>query len=519
MAQNHSESGIDKPVDFHELETVHDTQSYVIDPDEERKVVWKLDCVIMPLMALVYFFQYLDKQAINQAAIFGLRSDLHLTGGQFSWAVSLFYLGQLCSEYPAAILLSRFPITLYVGVTIVIWGGVNMCLAAVQDFTGLAAARFFLGFSEGMRPVYSLSFRMLTLLLPGTVSPAFIILTSIWYKRQEHPIRVATWISMNGVSQVIGALMMYGIGQGGMPLAPWRSLFLICGGLTCTAGLLFIFLMPRDTTTAWFLNPHEREVATQRMAIDRATRDRAEFNKAQVKEALLSPMTWVYCLMGICITLTTPIIKFSSTVIHGFGYSTYKTMLVGTPAGAFNFITVWISALVPRLLPGTRVYTAIGLCFVPLLGALLLMALPTEGANWGIVVATWLGGCSSALLSSAASIIASNVKGNTKKSIVSTAFFIAYCVGCIVSPQAWTEDDAPRYTKGCILSVVSMVCLVFIFVLYVFMVNKMNKGRDRKANEGQLEYRVCRGGGNGHLGVSVDSDYTDVEDKAFRYTI
>lgn len=102
---------------------------------------------------------------------------------------------------------------------------------------------------------------------------------------------------------------MYGIGQGNFPLAPWRTLFLICGGLTCATGLLFIFLMPRDAKSCWFLNPREREIATQRMAIDRATQDRAEFNKSQVREALLSPMMWLYCLMGVCITLTTPIMK------------------------------------------------------------------------------------------------------------------------------------------------------------------------------------------------------------------
>ncbi|GAQ46226.1 major facilitator superfamily transporter [Aspergillus niger] len=481
MARNRANPGPEKPVDdkveseLRQLEAADDTQFYNVDPEIERKVVRKLDCVILPLMVLVYFFQYLDKQTINQAAVFGLRSDLKLTGQEFSWAVSLFYLGQLCSEYPAAIMLSRFPITIYVGVTIVIW---------------------------------------------GTVSPAFIIITSIWYKRKEHPIRVATWVSMNGIANIIGALMMYGIGKGNMSLAPWRSLFLICGGLTSATGLLFIFLMPRDTTTAWFLSPQEREVATQRMAIDRATRDHAVFSKAQLKEALLSPMTWIYCLMGICITLTTPIMKYSSTVIHGFGYSTYKTMLVGTPAGAFNFITVWIGAIIPRVIPGTRVYTAIGLSIVPLLGSILLMTLPySGGADWGIVVATWLGGCSSALISSAASIIASNVKGNTKKSIVSTAFFVAYCVGCIVSTQAWTEDDAPRYTKGCILSIAAMACLILTFFVYVFMVKRLNRRRDRKASEGHFEYIVDRDDGNGRMGVSVDSDHTDVEDKAFRYTI
>lgn len=397
-------------------------------------------------------------------------------------------------------LLSRLPITLYVGVTIVIWGGVNMAMAACHNFQGLAAARFFLGFSE------------------GTVSPAFIIITSNWYVKREHPIRVATWISMNGVSQILGALMMYGIGHAKMALAPWRTLFLICGALTSATGLVFIFLMPRDTSTAWFLTPRQREIATQRLAVDRATRDRSDFNKAQMREALTSSMTWLYLMMALCITLTTPIIKFSATVIHGFGYSVFQTMLVGMPAGALNTATVWVSALVPRMLPGTRTYTAIGLCLVPLLGAVLLMTLPAD-EGWGIIVSTWMGGCSSALLSSAASIIASNVKGNTKKSVVSAAFFISYCVGCIVGPFAWTQADAPRYKTGCILSLASMIALIITFVVFIFTVKKKNAKRDAKAAEGNADYIVEKGQGHQRSGVSTDSDLTDVQDKGFRYII
>ncbi|KAF4907627.1 putative transporter [Colletotrichum viniferum] len=372
-------------------------RTFSINPDEERKVIRKLDTVIMPLMAIMYFFQYLDKQSINQAAIFGLGEDLRLTGEQFSWAVSLFYLGQLCSEYPEAFLLSRLPIALYVGITIVVWGGVNMCLAAVHDFAGLAATRFFLGFTE------------------GTVSPAFIIITSIWYKRNEHPIRVATWV--------------------------------------------------------WSFADHWR-----------------------------AP-------------------DFNATVINGFGYSKFRTMLVGMPAGAVNTTTVWASALIPRWLPGTRVYTGIGLCIVPLLGAILLMTLPAEGAEWGIVVSTWLGGCSSALLSTGASIIANNAEGNTKKNIVSAAFFVSYCVGCIVSPQAWTQDDAPRYRKGCISSIAAMVCLILTFAEYVVIVKAKNKSRDAKADAGKSEFSAGISWNNEQAGVDVDSDLTDVQDKGFRYTI
>ncbi|KAK7409478.1 hypothetical protein QQX98_008328 [Neonectria punicea] len=90
-----------------------------IDPAEEKALIRKLDRVIMPLMAGVYFFQYLDKGSINYASVFGLKDDLKLSGKEFSWVVSLFYLGQLASEYPAAYILSRFHITNFVGATIV----------------------------------------------------------------------------------------------------------------------------------------------------------------------------------------------------------------------------------------------------------------------------------------------------------------------------------------------------------------------------------------------------------------
>lgn len=100
------------------IDLVDDTQAvfYAIDPDEEKNVVKKLDRVIMPLMAFVYFLMFLDKQNINYASVFGLSETLHLTNGEYSWAVSLFYFGQLISEYPAAYLMSRFPVVRFVGI-------------------------------------------------------------------------------------------------------------------------------------------------------------------------------------------------------------------------------------------------------------------------------------------------------------------------------------------------------------------------------------------------------------------
>lgn len=124
-------------------------------------------------MCLVFFFQYLDKQSLSYASVFGLITDLNMTSDQYSWCSSIFYIGQLVSEYPFIYLMSRLRLTKFVGTTIVVWGGICMCLAAPKNFAGFAAVRFLLGFSE------------------GAVSPAFVTITSYWYRKDEHTIRVA----------------------------------------------------------------------------------------------------------------------------------------------------------------------------------------------------------------------------------------------------------------------------------------------------------------------------------------
>lgn len=60
---------------------------------EERRFKWKTDLVILPLMCGVFFLQYLDKQSLSYASVFGLITDLKLVGTQYSWCSSIFYIG------------------------------------------------------------------------------------------------------------------------------------------------------------------------------------------------------------------------------------------------------------------------------------------------------------------------------------------------------------------------------------------------------------------------------------------
>lgn len=53
--------------------------------DEIKKVIRKIDVRVVPVLFVIYFLQYLDKNSINFANSYGLSEGTHLQGQDFSW--------------------------------------------------------------------------------------------------------------------------------------------------------------------------------------------------------------------------------------------------------------------------------------------------------------------------------------------------------------------------------------------------------------------------------------------------
>ncbi|KAJ7169295.1 hypothetical protein C8R43DRAFT_1121175 [Mycena crocata] len=70
----------------------------------------KIDWHILPLMATLYWIQYMDKATLGSAAILGIREDAHLTTDQYNWLGTVFYLSYLAFEFPQNLALQRFPV-------------------------------------------------------------------------------------------------------------------------------------------------------------------------------------------------------------------------------------------------------------------------------------------------------------------------------------------------------------------------------------------------------------------------
>lgn len=320
---------------------------------------------------------------------------------------------------------------------------------------------------------------------------------------------------------------MYGVGASHQSaIESWRVMFLVCGGGTVLAALLFIIFMPLSPDTAWFLTPEEREIAVARMASERLSKESKSFKKSQILEFVKDHRAWLLVLGAFFNTLASPVIKvryiagaqstslneiifaddmgilqFATLVIKGFGWSDLNTMLVSLPAGGIQIIGIWVVVL------GTK-YTRLPRCawgiistFPALIGNIGLAVLDPS-ARWGTVACTWLATVLSPTMVVLLSLIASNIKGNTKKSAASNGYFIFYAAAAIAGPQLWTKP--PRYTEGIITDLVSMGTVIVIFGLFYLSGKRENRRRDG------LTVSDSQPG---------DADVTDREDLNFRYSV
>ena len=162
-----------------------DNGRIVFTAEDNKRVLRKIDLVILPILLTVYFLQALDKATLSYASVFNLITDTNLVGTQYSWLGSIVYLAQLIMQPVLAWLLIRLPIGKFSSAMVLCWGITLACMAAAHNFGGLLAARFLLGAFE------------------ASIAPAFLAVTQMWWRRREQTVRVASWYAMNGITNMV----------------------------------------------------------------------------------------------------------------------------------------------------------------------------------------------------------------------------------------------------------------------------------------------------------------------------
>jgi len=66
--------------------------SFSIDQEAEKRLVWKFDIRILPVLAISYLFNALDKGNLGNAKTAGLEDTLHLKSNQYNILLSIFFI-------------------------------------------------------------------------------------------------------------------------------------------------------------------------------------------------------------------------------------------------------------------------------------------------------------------------------------------------------------------------------------------------------------------------------------------
>ncbi|KAJ3752564.1 MFS general substrate transporter [Lentinula raphanica] len=450
-----------------------------LDPVEASRI----RCVLMPLMCILYFIQYLDKSTLGSSSILGILLS------------TVFYLSYLVFEYPQNLALQRFPVGKWLSLNIFVWSVALCCHAACRNFGDLLVVRIILGMCE------------------GSITAGFLLVSSMFYTRTEQMLRVGYW------SQIATGFISFGVlhiqTKG---FQPWQWLMIITGILSFMTAAAFWFLFPDSPTTAWFLTPEERVTAIQRVKVNQTGVGNKHFKKEQFYEALRDPKTWGFALFSGISNVTNSISAQAPLITASFGFTYLQTSLLGIVSGLIEIVTIWTGVNICARIPNSRAY--IGVIYIlPNIAGLLMVNL----INWNDRIALLAGQYLNVLMLSWLNAVTA---GQTKKITVNAIMLCAYCIGNAAGPFMWKQKYKPRnHVPWAVIGACYVSAITLLLLLRLYM-SRENRKRDKEPQDeaAETDVYVKQETANGAVVkmVKVDKgflDMTDIQNRSFRYVL
>ncbi|KAG1779774.1 MFS general substrate transporter [Suillus placidus] len=470
-----------------------------------RKLRRKLDFVIPTISAAVYFSQYLDKTSLNYASIMGFP----IVGQNYNLVSMAFYLdlmncpptGYLFWEFPTVYVSQKLRLAKYLGGNIVVWGIILMLHASTDNFGAFFALRFLLGMCE------------------SCVAPCLILIISMFYKKDEQAKRISWFYIMNGLTQVFGGFVAYGISfYGGKALPPYKIIYILLGALAVVVGIVVLIWLPDSPVNASMLTKEERIAALERVRNDQGGTENKKFKKDQVIEALTDPRTWLVVLSTLLTSIPGGALSnFSNIIIKSFGYTSKQTLILATPGGIIGSAMVlfcgWYSDK-----KGERMIPIVFALIPTIVGAAILIGLNGSKSKGVLLFATYIIGTFSSALSTIYAYNASNTSGHTKKVTINAMTMATFSIGNIIGTEIFQPKDAPAYIPGKTAIMVLLIVQLGVSFLLRWINVRLNKKRkaqlaEEKARRGWTDDDVQR-----EREHHAFADLTDRQNIFFIYT-
>ncbi|KAJ6624530.1 major facilitator superfamily domain-containing protein [Mycena sp. CBHHK59/15] len=480
-----------------------------LDPEVAARLRRKIDWHLMPLMCIMYLYAmtFADKTTLGQAAVLGLQKGAHLTQNQFNWLGSIFYFSYLAFEYPQNLALQRFPVGKWMSINIFVWAIALMCHAACKSFGALFAVRFILGLCE------------------GAITPGFMIVTSMFYTREEQNKRVGYWFLMNGFAVIFLGFVAFGVLHTNTHnFMPWQWSANAHHWLdhSCYVHLILV-LLPRLATTARFLTVEERILAVERIKVNQAGVENKHWKREQFISTIKDKKIWLLAVFAALSNITNSLIVQRQLIVKQFGFNPIQTTLLGCVDGVVEIVTIWAGVTLASFKPIGRA-NAGAIMFIPaILGAILVNVLPSHN-KVGLLFSYWLTIFAITPFAISLGWLSSLTAGHTRRTTANAMILVSYGIGNAVGPFMWKAKYQPRnHIPWAIITACSVASALLLLIIR-FVYARENTRRENSAEKDSFdEYYIPQLQADGStVEKKVDREFldlTDIENKQFRYVL
>ncbi|KAL2287521.1 hypothetical protein FJTKL_04960 [Diaporthe vaccinii] len=394
------------------------------DTREERKLIVKLDLLIVPYAFLAYWTKYIDQANLNNAYVSGMKDDLGFAGNELVQLQTMYTVGAVVGQIPFMFLFTVFPMNWVIPFLDVCWGIFTLLQFRANSFAEIAAYRFLVGWFE------------------AAFFPAMHYIFGAWYRGDEIARRGGVFY----VGLTLGTLTA-GLIQAGASsslhdvnsLAGWRWMYII--DVPLSQSLLEFwdtssYPERRISPTGYSSN---RRISTWQYKDSRelGTQPRANLNGA-INTSTGGFLLWIKSLDR----YSTPKVNELGTISPALGI--FYTLLICFASDLFLGPAWAITA--------AHVWNIIGLI------VLVVWKVP-EPALWFAFATTY-----SAVAMS--SVLYGWVNHQLRGSSAQRAFTLVLINAVSRSTTAWTPllvfptVEAPRFTKGYSFVLANAICLI-----------------------------------------------------------
>ena len=236
----------------------------------EKSVVRKVVTRLIPLIAILYMFNLLDRGNITIAAI-PLQKELGFTDRVYGLGAGIFFLGYFLFEVPSNLIMERVGARLWIARIMLTWGIVSTSMMFVKTPLSLYTLRFLLGVAE------------------AGFYPGIILYLTYWVPQAVRAKVLSRFLAVTGILGLLGGpiggvlLEMNGL----WGLRGWQWLFLIEGVPSILGTFLVLWLLPDGPKQAKWLSEDEKAYITAKLESE--SQNQTRMQHLSIRQGLSDP--------------------------------------------------------------------------------------------------------------------------------------------------------------------------------------------------------------------------------------